>query len=276
MNNNTRNPLPRPMAIRRAAKLRRLGMIVALSAVFFGTVIAFCAGRLDKFDELIASRVYDSTAHLGLRINDVALNGREFTSREDVLAALNVHDGDPTLAFDPAAARTALEALPRIASAEVERRLPGTIIVNLTERAPIAIWQHGGKMMLIDHDGVVLGSHDLTLYGNLPMVVGEGAAKSASNILEWVSTEPALAKRVTAYIRVGDRRWDLRLDNNIEIKLPEADAETAIHTVAAAEAKSGLLERDVVAVDLRLPGKLVVETSQPRDPKRKTPQQQGI
>ena len=140
----------------------------------------------------------------------------------------------------------------------------------------MAIWQHGGKMVLIDHDGVVLGNTDIGNYASLPMVVGEDAARRASAILESVSREAALAKRVTAYIRVGNRRWDLRLDNNVEIKLPEGNPEAAIHELALADARSGLFERDITVVDLRLPGKMVVETSQLRDPKHKTPQQQGI
>jgi cell division protein FtsQ len=250
--------------------------IAALSCLFFGTVAAYCAGAFDRVDDGIARHFYARTAALGFRITDVTLDGREFTSREDVMKALGVREGDPTLAFDPRAARAALETLPRVAEAEVVRRLPGTISVHLTERAPMAIWQKSGKMMLIDHDGVVLGSNDLASYASLPMVVGDGAAQPAASILEAVQHEPMLAKRVTAYIRVGDRRWDLKLDNNVEVKLPENNTESAIHMLAQADTKNGLFERDVAVIDLRLPGKMVIETTQLRDPRRKNPQQQGI
>jgi cell division protein FtsQ len=239
-----------------------------------------CAGvgamALGRPDSRLAAQVYARTAALGFRVTDVTVEGRQFTPREDVLAALAVHEGDPILAFDPAAARAALEDLPRIAAADVERRLPGAITVRLTERAPMAIWQHGGKMALIDRDGVVLGDKGLADFSSLPMVVGEGAAKPAAAILDSLASEPALAKRVTAYIRVGARRWDLRLDNNVEIKLPETGEDAAVHRIARVETDNGLLERDVVAVDLRLPGKMIVETSQPRDPKHKPLPQQGI
>ena len=272
----TRTPLPRPQATRRAAKLKRLARIMALSCVFFSTVAAYCAGAFDRVDDGIARHFYARTAALGFRITDVAVDGREFTTREDVMTALGVRNGDPTLAFDPRAARAALETLPRVAEAEVVRRLPGTITVHLTERAPMAIWQKGGKMMLIDHDGIVLGSNDLASYASLPMVVGEGAAHPAAGILDAVQHEPTLAKRVTAYIRVGDRRWNLKLDNNIEVKLPETNAEAAIRMLAQADTRNGLFERDVAVIDLRLPGKMVIETNQLRDPRRKNPQQQGI
>ena len=271
-----KSPVPRPQAQKRALRLRRLAGRCAILAIMLSIAGAYCAGWLDRFDGSIAQRFYTTTAGLGFRITDVALDGREFTSPEDVLAAVGIHRGDPTLAFDPGKARAALEQLPRVSSAEVERRLPGTITIRLVERAPMAIWQRGGKMVLIDRDGIVLGSNEISDYAALPMVVGEDAAHGASTVLDDVAAFPALAKRVSAYIRVGDRRWDLRLNNNIEIKLPESGEEAALRQVDDAETKSGLLERDIVSVDMRLSGKMVVETAQLRDPKRKTPQQQGI
>jgi cell division protein FtsQ len=257
-------------------KWRRHGARLALAAVFFAMLAGWAGGAFSRMAHHVSDRINQDTAELGFRIADVAVQGRNFTTREEILAAVGVHEGDPILAFDPAAARAALEALPRIASADVERRLPDTVAITIVERAPIAIWQKNGKMTLIDRDGVVLGDSHLSEYSSLPMVVGDGAAKPAAAIIDAVTAEPALAKRVSAYIRVGGRRWDLKLDNNVEVKLPETGAETAVHRIAAMETSNGLFERDVVAVDLRLAGKTIVETGQIRDPKHKNAPQQGI
>ena len=91
-----------------------------------------------------------------------------------------------------------------------------------------------------------------------------------------MANEPQLAKRVAAAIRVGERRWDLKLDNNVDVKLPETGEDAAIRQLAQLEAKNGLLEHDIMTVDMRLPGKLVIETPQLRDPKAKPAKQQGI
>ena len=272
------NPMPadRATSPQRRSRNRRTAIRVGAVMMLLGGIAGLYGSRMGAAEISLQDRFYAQTARLGLRITDVALEGRQFTSRADVMTALNARQGAPILAFDPGAARAALESLPRVASAEVERRLPDTVNVRITERAPVAIWQCNGKMVLIDRDGVVLGSDALASYTALPMVVGEDAAKPASDILDIVATESALAKRVTAYIRVGGRRWDLRLDNNVEVKLPEHDQDAAVHRLAAMEARNGLLERDVLAVDLRLPGKLIVETSQVRDPKHKPSPQQGI
>jgi cell division protein FtsQ len=261
---------------RQPKRLRRYGLLAlgGLTALSLG--IAVVTGTLGRLYDTIDGDLYALTANLGFRVHDVTLEGRQFTSSAAIMQTLNLHENDPILAFNANEARAALEGLPQIASAEVERRLPGTISIRLVERPPMAIWQCDQKMMLIDRDGVVLGENQLAEYNTLPMVVGEDAAKPAAAILEQVANEPALAKRVTAYIRVGGRRWNLRLDNNVELKLPETDTAAALHRIAAMETQNGLFERDVLAVDLRLPGKVVVETSQPRDPKRKTPSQQGI
>ena len=260
---------------RRQPRRLRRNCLLGLGALT-GLTLAITAmtGTLRNTYETIDSDLYALTADMGFRVQDLTLEGRQFTSSAAIMQALGLKAGDPILAFNAGDARIALEQLPQIASAEVERRLPGTVSVRLVERPPMAIWQCAQKMMLIDRDGIVLGDQ-LAQYSTLPMVVGENAAKPAAAILDMVAAEPALAKRVTAYIRVGDRRWDLRLDNNVELKLPETDTAAALHRIAALEAQHGLFERDVQAVDLR-GGKLVVETSQPRDPKRKTSVQQGI
>ncbi len=260
----------------RRARWRQLALRVAIAVVFFSLLGGYCSGTFDRTQQSLASLIYKDTARLGLRVADLTLEGREFTPREDIAGALAVHEGDPMLAFDPAKARAALEALPRVASAEVDRHLPNTITVRIVERAPVAIWQRNGKMVLVDRDGIVLGDTQLADYGSLPRVVGEGAGKAASEILESLAKEPDLAKRVTACIRVGDRRWNLKMDNNVEVKLPETGQDAALHRLSELEARNGLLEHDVVTVDMRLPGKLVIETSQLRDPKHKPAQQQGI
>ncbi len=260
----------------RRAKWRRLAFRVSIAVAFFGLLAGYCTGRFDSTEDRLAESFYRHSAQLGLQVTDLALEGREFTSQNDIMRALGVHQGDPILAFDPAGARRTLEALPRVASAEVERKLPGTILIRIVERAPVAIWQRNGRRALIDRDGVVLGDTQVADYSSLPLLVGEGANRTAAPILDALASEPALAKRVAACIRVGDRRWDLQMDNKVEVKLPETGEDAAIHKLAGLETRNGLLEHDVVTVDLRLAGKLIVETGQPRDPKRKPAQQQGI
>ena len=214
----------------------------------------------------LSSALLSATGALGLTVDDIEVEGRTTTDTATILAALGAHAGSPILAVNPAHAKQQLEALPWVRSASIERRLPSTIYVRLVERIPLAVWQHDKKWELIDRDGTVIPVSDLSRFANLPTVVGGDQARhSAADLIDLLSSEPDLAARVTAIILVGDRRWDLRIDNAIEVMLPEDDAAGAWTRLAKLERINRLLQRDVQTVDMRLPDRLVMRVNDPKD-----------
>jgi cell division protein FtsQ len=224
--------------------------------------------------EYAADRMLAGTARLGLVVTDVKVEGRETTDRETILAALGAGPGTPILAMSPRRAKEQLEALPWVRSAVVERRLPDTLYVRLVERKPLALWQHGGKLELIDHDGGVIPVPRLDRFTKLPLVVGDGAASHAAELLDMLATEPDLAARVNAAIRVGGRRWNLRIDNAIDVLLPADTPASGWAQLARLERSSAILKRDVQTVDVRLPDRLVLRVN-PEVPKEAPTSKKG-
>jgi cell division protein FtsQ len=210
-----------------------------------------------------ADRVLAASAALGLVVEDIEVEGRETTDGATILAALAAERGTPILAVSPSRAKQKLESLPWVRSAAIERRLPGTLLVRLVERHPLAVWQHAGRQELIDREGAVIGVKDLTRFARLPTVVGDDAASHAGPLIEMLAREPDLAARVTAAVRVDDRRWDLRVDNAIDVLLPEIDPGEAWTRLAALERANSLLQRDIRTVDMRLPDRLVLRAAGP-------------
>jgi cell division protein FtsQ len=211
--------------------------------------------------EKTVDKVLGASALLGLTVSDIEVEGRETTDRETILAALAAGPGTPILAVNPARAKKQLEALPWVHSAVIERRLPGTLYVRMIERKPLALWQHGGRIELIDRDGGVIPVTRLDQFAKLPMVVGAGAATHAAELISMLATQPDLAARITAAIRVGDRRWDLRIDNAIDVLLPADDPVGAWSRLASLERSNTILKREVQTIDLRLPDRLVLRVT---------------
>jgi cell division protein FtsQ len=215
-------------------------------------------------------RALAATAALGLVVSEINVEGRETTDAATIMAALAATRGTPMLAVSPSRAKQQLESLPWVRSASIERRLPGTLIVRLSERRPLAVWQHDGKLELIDKQGEVIPVKDLGRFAKLPTVVGERAAAHAAALLDLLGREPELAARVSAAVRVDNRRWNVRIDKAIEVLLPEEDLEGAWARLAALERQNSLLKRDVQTVDMRLPDRLVLRTIAPA-PKEAAP-----
>jgi cell division protein FtsQ len=245
--------------------------LVALIA----TAAATPAGR--PVWQYAANGALQLTAALGFVVTNIEVEGREATDPETIMAALDAARGTPILGVSPSQAKEKLQRLPWVRSASVERRLPHTLYIRLDERRPLALWQHGGRQELIDHDGTVIPNIELTRFPHLPIVVGEGAAPHARALLDMLRTEPRLAERVGAAIWVGGRRWNLRIDHTIDVYLPEEDAAEAWAHLAELERTDGLLQRDVQVVDMRLPDRLVIRANAapPREIAPKKPRGAG-
>ena len=195
----------------------------------------------------------------GLVVREVLVDGRQETSRERMLAALKVNRGDLILTFDVDAARERLQGMGWIASARVERHLPDTIRVSVVERVPVAVWQHKGKFLLVDASGTVIGSDGVERFRDLKIIVGKDAPEHAQALIAMLLEHPKLMARVKAAFRSGGRRWNLRMDNGIDVRLPETDAFAAWDRLAKYEAQHKLLGRDIGSIDLRLPDRVVVK-----------------
>ena len=199
-----------------------------------------------------------STA-LGLVVEEVWITGRTEADKAELLAALGVSRGSPILRFDPAAARERMEALGWVREATVRRSLPSEIHVQIVERKPLALWQSHGRMVLIGQDAVPITSRNLGRFANLPLLVGEDAPKHATRLFDVLASEPGLEKRVVSAVRVGGRRWNLKLDNEVEVRLPEQDPLAAWMRLGRLDREQGVLARDVAVLDLRLPDRVVLK-----------------
>ncbi|HXC89949.1 MAG TPA: FtsQ-type POTRA domain-containing protein [Stellaceae bacterium] len=272
------NPAARRLRRRWAARLRGallwIGVPVVLAAGAIAAVLATHSAAGDSVLHDARHRLLEASAELGLRVADIRVEGRATTDRDTILAALGARPGTPILAVDPGRAKQQLEALPWVRSALIERRLPDTIYVRLVEREPLALWQHGGKIELIDRSGAVIPVSRLDRFAKLPMVVGEDAARHAADLLAMLASQPDLAARVTAAVDVGGRRWNLRIDNTIDVLLPSDDPAAAWADLARLQRNSAILQRDVQAIDMRLPDRLVVRVA-PEPAKEAPPAKKG-
>ncbi len=202
-----------------------------------------------------------ATARAGFGIQTVVITGHKEVSESDVLRALEIGDSTSLLTFNAHWALKRLSEIAWVKSATVQKLFPGTLRIDLVEREPYALWQLAGIVSLIDRDGEVIGELADERFAGLPLVVGSGANKRAGDLMALVAPHPSVATRLRAAVRVADRRWNLMLDNGVEVRLPEKDAAAALAELDDLTAKQGLMARDITLVDLRLSDRVVVRLS---------------
>lgn len=210
------------------------------------------------------------TAHSGFAIEDVRVTGNRETSDIDILQEIGLDGWTSLIGFDAEAARGRIVNLPWVESVSLRKVYPGAIEINLVEKKPLAIWQHGRELSLIDGQGRTIVPFAHQRYGTLPLFIGVGANERGAEFSARLAGTPELAARVKAFIRVADRRWDLRLENGVTIRLPEHGEDAAIAEIAALDREQGILSRDIVAIDMRIEDRLVVKLTPEAAERRKT------
>src|SRR5436190_4375066 len=198
----------------------------------------------------------------GFRITAVAVNGRKQLSQDEVLGIGGVNGRSSLLFLDAATVRDKLKANPWIADATVLKFYPGQLQIDIVERTAFALWQRAGRLSVIAEDGAVLEPYVARRFLSLPLVVGKGAETRARDFLALLARYPQVHSITKAAVFVGERRWNLRLKDGLDIRLPENDVGNALAALSKMDKDDKLFSRDIVVVDMRLPDRLTVQLSE--------------
>ena len=256
----------RGLAGRWRARLKRLpsGIGIAGSVLLLAGALGYGVVKGQHLPDLVAwfKDARDIAANsVSLRIAAISLTGSKEVSREEILTTAGVTGRASLLFLDADAARTRLMANPWIGDAAVLKLYPDRLQITVTERQAFAIWQKDGRVSIIAADGTVLEPFVERRYVGLPLVVGKGAERSAKDFLAVIDRYPDIRSQLRASILVAERRWNLRLANGIDVRLPETDVVAALDRLVALDRDKKLLTRDITMVDLRLPDRVSVQLS---------------
>jgi cell division protein FtsQ len=252
---------PRSVRLGRLGHDRARGKWLLLSVLFLGSAVTYGAilgGQTGRVLDLFEGGVERLAVAVGFGIKRITVSGQRNTTDAEITAALQATPDTMMLGFDTDAAKARLEAVPWIRHAQVMRLLPSTLQVVIEERDPYAMWQNKGQTYVVDDQGVVLAPALPQAYPELPLVVGEGAGKHAAALFRTLQPYAELRRHMLAALRVGDRRWTLKLRSGLEIMLPDDSVTEALDSLTKLERDHGILERDVASVDLRLLDRITV------------------
>jgi len=189
----------------------------------------------------------------GFRLKTIAVQGASPMASADIVKAAGIYRNQPLLGLDLNALRKHVEEVGWVKEARVVRLLPDTLVVSVVEHRQLAVWQHAGRQYVIDDHGQVIKEADPARFSSLPLVVGEGAAEHAPEILPVIAQRPRLIGQMDALVRVDDRRWDVRMKDGSLIQLPADGVEGALMQLERLDQRSRILELGFDRIDLRNP-----------------------
>lgn len=213
---------------------------------------------------MAGQKAAEVAASAGFEVQKVEVRGVE---RMDELPVYNIALGQvdrSMLSLDLPKVRDEMLKLGWVKDARISRRLPDTLVVDIVERDPVAVWQHDGQLHLIDVQGVVLQSVSTDAMPDLPLVVGPDANRQTAGLNKLMENAPALKPMLAGATWVGNRRWDLRFQSGETLSLPEGDktSATALVNFARMDGVNRLLGRGIVKFDMRDPDRFILRLPQ--------------
>lgn len=251
-----RKAAPRAQPRRRPMKLVFFLAAVGAGALAFG----FRAPLGDAISGVAVDVTDAGLRAIGATVQDVTVSGRRNAHSHEILAALNVDRGVSMLDFDANRARARVLDVDWVEDATVSRLLPDTIHVSIVEREPFAVWHKSGRNYVIDSSGETISQASPRVMEQLPYLKGKGAPDAAAKLFAMLKVRPSIRARVTIAERMGERRWNLKLDDGINVMLPAMRVEAALDELIRVNDRTDLLQRKVKIVDLRIPDRLSVQT----------------
>jgi cell division protein FtsQ len=246
------------------ATLQKLGTWTIVGTV--GIAIVATAGYLG-LPGMARMEFAQAAAHAGFEVDKVEVRG---VKRMDELQVYNIALGQVDRSMvnvDLPRLREDLMKLGWVKDARVSRRLPDTLVVDIVERDPVAVWQHEGQLALIDVNGAVLQPVALSSMPDLPLVVGPNANLQTASLGKLMESAPALKPMLAGATWVGNRRWDLRFQSGETLSLPEGEktSSAALVNFARMDGVNHLLGRGILRFDMRDPDRFVLRLPTARE-----------
>jgi cell division protein FtsQ len=243
-----------------AEQLRRAGNYLLVGLLGIGLVAGIVAIKLPQ---MVGLELGEAIGSMGFAVKRVEIKGID---RMDRLPVYSVALDQQSMAMplvDLAEIRNRLLQFGWVQDARVSRRLPDTLVVDIVERKPTAIWQYNQKLALIDAEGHVLAAVDPAKMPDLPLLIGPDANLQSTALGDLIAAAPAIKPMLTGASWVGGRRWDLRFQSGETLALPEGQdaAKAALIKFARMDANARLLGQGFVRFDMRVPDRFVVRVS---------------
>ncbi len=229
--------------------------------ILVGVPMGWWLGYPQLFLENCQQRLVILLSKGGFSVKEIFVEGRRHIHQTEILKAIGLERGQPIFQQDLETIKNNLGKIDWIKTVEIQRHLPGHLYVRITERQPIALWQHHKNLFLVDREGVVIHNIQFEPFRHLPLVVGADAPIHAPKILILLEKFPKIRENLNFLTRVRQRRWDLTLYNSILVKLPQEKLEDALARLTILIEQKKINPEDVSVVDLRNPQQIVLRLS---------------
>jgi cell division protein FtsQ len=239
--------------------LRKCALVIIITLFFTLTLYSSLEKIKNSFnyyftwcDECVSNLLLSN----GFTIDEVAVSGNKFTNEKDILNLID--KTEPIMYLSLSKLVNNIQSVSKwIKNVSVHRVLPNTIRINIEEHEPFAIWKDNNKTSVIDSEGKVIVDH--YLIDGLVVVSGQNSLSNLKFIKDTLENKTQLSSQISSFIFVGNRRWDIILNNVLTVKLPEDNPHSAWDYLNHLQNTTDFTLNDWSIIDMRITDKIFVK-----------------
>ncbi|MBX7146556.1 MAG: FtsQ-type POTRA domain-containing protein [Alphaproteobacteria bacterium] len=230
----------------------KVGKILLAILLIWGIVLFIQSSWVQSYSNTYLNKIINISQKLGFTLDNILVEGRQRITISAILNSVVASKGDALLTLPINQIQENLHKNPWVKNINVIRKLPNTLLINITEYQPTALWQKDNDFYLISEEGTIITKTSIDNYKNLTIIKGDQAPIKFNDLKNALSTQKNLGHTIKYAEFINDRRWDIYLDNNVLIKLPEDNFNKGWQTLLELQEQSSLLNKNVQMLDLRL------------------------
>ncbi len=243
-------------------RVLRVGVPFTL-ALGVGLIYFANEARRDGFNLAVAEMRAEFENRPEFMVKLMAIDGATVELAEDIREIVPLDFPLSSFELDLETIRQDVAGLQAVKTARVKIKSGGILQIDIEERQPVAVWRTSQGLELLDAEGVAFRALDSRFErADLPLIAGDGASQALAEAMQILAVSAPLQDRLRGVARIGDRRWDVVLDRDQRIMLPEERPVQALQRVLALNTARDLLGRDVTVVDMRVAHRPTIRMSE--------------
>ena len=203
---------------------------------------------------------FPSLLNNSFQIKNVIIEGSEKSNISEIENNVTEFKGN-LIGLNFNSIKEIVESSEWVKRASIKKVLPSTLKINVIENDPYAIYFKEGKSFLIDLDGSIITEINIDNYqDDLLFVRGENSPELLEQLIKDISiTFPNLIQTLEEVEFIEKRRWNLKLNNKLLVKLPDENIQQSLKNLKQLFEEQEVMQSNIIEIDLRIQGRAALK-----------------
>ena len=215
--------------------------------------------NFNKFNNAISELIQEYSNKYHYNLKKIEVTGLTNLNKDEILVYFNKFKNNSIFLVPVKEISNEIKKNKWIKEVNIRNDYKNTLKVNVKEEMPIGIYENNNQQILFSNNLSILEilgkNHD---YKNLIIFFGENSIINSKYLTSKIDKD--IQQMIESVKFIENRRWNIKLKNNIIIKLPEVKLDEAMKNYKKIYSNLSNKDlKDIEIIDLRIPNQAIIK-----------------